>query len=129
MARKYIGKSQMDMGVGGGGSGGMGGGSKPSGRMGNAKKAAVRAKVDAKDAAAEARRQRRLEKLTEKRHAKNSELEEANTPEGIAYRKQLYDMGITTSDFDLGFKKGGKVKCMARGGGCEVRGKTKGRMV
>lgn len=27
------------------------------------------------------------------------------------------------------FKKGGKVKCMARGGGCEVRGKTKGRMV
>ena len=28
-----------------------------------------------------------------------------------------------------GYKKGGKVKCMARGGGCEVRGKTKGRMV
>jgi hypothetical protein len=27
------------------------------------------------------------------------------------------------------FKKGGKVKCMARGGGCEVRGKTKGKMV
>jgi hypothetical protein len=26
-------------------------------------------------------------------------------------------------------KKGGKVKCMARGGGIEVRGKTKGRMV
>jgi hypothetical protein len=26
-------------------------------------------------------------------------------------------------------KKGGKVKCMARGGGCEVRGKTKGKMV
>ena len=29
-------------------------------------------------------------------------------------------------------KKGGSVKkpkCMARGGGCEVRGKTKGRMV
>ena len=25
-------------------------------------------------------------------------------------------------------KKGGKVKCMARGGGIEVRGKTKGRM-
>jgi len=25
--------------------------------------------------------------------------------------------------------KGGKVKCMARGGGIEVRGKTKGRMV
>ena len=28
-----------------------------------------------------------------------------------------------------GYKAGGKVKCMARGGGCEVRGKTKGRMV
>lgn len=28
-----------------------------------------------------------------------------------------------------GYKKGGGVKCMARGGGCEVRGKTKGRMV
>ena len=30
------------------------------------------------------------------------------------------------------FKKGGsakKCKCMARGGGCEVRGKTKGRFV
>lgn len=26
-------------------------------------------------------------------------------------------------------KKGGKVKCMSRGGGCEVRGKTKGRFV
>jgi hypothetical protein len=29
----------------------------------------------------------------------------------------------------VGKKKGGKVKCMARGGGIEVRGKTKGRMV
>jgi hypothetical protein len=29
----------------------------------------------------------------------------------------------------LGMKKGGKIKCMARGGGCEVRGKTKGRMI
>lgn len=31
-----------------------------------------------------------------------------------------------------GYKKGGGVKsckCMARGGGCEVRGKTKGRFV
>lgn len=28
-----------------------------------------------------------------------------------------------------GYKKGGKVKCMARGGGVEVRGKTKGRFV
>lgn len=28
-----------------------------------------------------------------------------------------------------GLKKGGKVKCMARGGGIEVRGKTKGRFV
>lgn len=28
-----------------------------------------------------------------------------------------------------GLKKGGKVKCMARGGGIEVRGKTRGRMV
>lgn len=26
-------------------------------------------------------------------------------------------------------KKGGKVKCMAKGGGCEVRGKTKGKMI
>ena len=28
-----------------------------------------------------------------------------------------------------GYKKGGGVKCMARGGGIEVRGKTKGRFV
>jgi hypothetical protein len=28
-----------------------------------------------------------------------------------------------------GYKKGGKVKCMARGGGIEVRGKTRGRFV
>jgi hypothetical protein len=27
------------------------------------------------------------------------------------------------------FKKGGSTKCMAKGGGIEVRGKTKGRMV
>lgn len=26
-------------------------------------------------------------------------------------------------------KAGGKVKCMSKGGGCEVRGKTKGRMI
>ena len=26
-------------------------------------------------------------------------------------------------------KKGGKVKCMAKGGGCETRGKTKGKMI
>lgn len=28
-----------------------------------------------------------------------------------------------------GMKKGGKVKGYAKGGGCELRGKTKGRMV
>jgi hypothetical protein len=28
-----------------------------------------------------------------------------------------------------GMAKGGKAKCMAKGGGCEVKGKTKGRMV
>ena len=28
-----------------------------------------------------------------------------------------------------GMAKGGKTKCMAKGGGCEVKGKTKGRMV
>jgi hypothetical protein len=27
------------------------------------------------------------------------------------------------------FKKGGAVKCMSKGGGCEVRGKTRGRIV
>jgi hypothetical protein len=187
--KKYTGKSEIEAGAGGSRTGGAGNVS--SGRMGNA---GIRAKVDAKDAAAEARRQSRLEKLTEKRHAKNNELEKANTPEGIAYRKQLYDMGITTSDFDFkkggkvkgyadggstkmvkkpapkpmtdtdtppmtsgmrealkdqkeqkmrkqmgeaydkanvnkGYKQGGKVKCMSKGGGCEVRGKTKGRMI
>lgn len=33
------------------------------------------------------------------------------------------------ANVNKGYKKGGKVSCMARGGGCEVRGKTKGRMV
>lgn len=31
-------------------------------------------------------------------------------------------------DEAAGMKKGGKVKCMARGGGIEKRGKTRGRM-
>lgn len=32
-------------------------------------------------------------------------------------------------DASVGMKKGGKVKKYSRGGGCEVRGKTKGRFV
>ena len=49
--------------------------------------------------------------------------------------KKGIEEGITkgTSGKDLGLKKGGSVKskckCMCRGGGIEVRGKTKGRMV
>jgi tartrate dehydratase alpha subunit/fumarate hydratase class I-like protein len=41
---------------------------------------------------------------------------------------QTFNIQPTAS---TGMKKGGKVKTkrMARGGGCEVRGKTKGRMV
>jgi malate synthase len=33
------------------------------------------------------------------------------------------------ANVNTGLKKGGKVKKYAKGGGCELRGKTKGRMV
>ena len=62
-----------------------------------------------------------------------------------AYRKELEDydkskaskpkkeatvpVGQSEDDMSIGKKCGGKVKKMARGGGIEIRGKTKGRMV
>lgn len=87
---------------------------------GSMTKADVRARVDEKDAAAEVRRQRRLDKLSQARDAQRNQLREADTPEGMAFRKQEYD-------FLSDFKKGGSVKSSAskRADGCAVRGKTK----
>lgn len=51
--------------------------------------------------------------------------ERARNPKEFDAAKALYDSAV-------GKKKGGtvkKCKCMARGGGIEVRGKTRGRMV
>lgn len=126
MAKNYGSMVDIIPAKGGMGPGGVGNIS-PKGSM---SKTDIRAKVDEKDAAAEVRRQRRLDKLSKARDEQRSQLSEADTPEGIAYRKQLYDMGITTSDFD--FKKGGAVKASkasSRGDGCAKRGKTKGRFV
>lgn len=46
-------------------------------------------------------------------------------PTGNIGKREMFEEGETGPSY----KKGGKVKKYARGGGCEVRGKTKGRMV
>lgn len=46
-------------------------------------------------------------------------------PTGNMGKREMFEEGETGPSY----KKGGKVTCMSRGGGCEVRGKTKGRIV
>jgi hypothetical protein len=119
MAKSYGVTTDIIPAKGGMGPGGVGNIS-PKGSM---SKTDVRARIDEKDAAAEVRRQRRLDKLSKARDEQRRQLSEADTPEGIAFRKQEYDM---LSDF----KKGGMVKSKAssRADGCAKRGKTRGRM-
>jgi hypothetical protein len=60
------------------------------------------------------------EKMAPKKDLKKGALE------GMKYGPGL---SKEVSKFDENYKKGGKVKKYCRGGGIEVRGKTKGRMV
>lgn len=59
------------------------------------------------------------------------ENEERRNPEEYRKSKELYEAGMKMQ----GMKKGGKTKCMAKGGyvkaadGCAQRGKTRGRIV
>jgi hypothetical protein len=48
----------------------------------------------------------------------------AKNPQEFDKMKSMYDSALKNE----GYKKGGKVKCMAKGGGIEVRGKTRGKM-
>jgi len=69
----------------------------------------------------------------------------AKDPKAYDKKKEMYDAAVKKEAEDkeyspldalknmgkkiIGKKKGGKVKSYAKGGGCELRGKTKGRMV
>jgi hypothetical protein len=69
--------------------------------------------------------------------AKNPDSAQAKINRALAPAKKplRYAPSDENAKFNDDYKKGGKVKakakpkCMARGGGCEVRGKTKGRFV
>ena len=65
-------------------------------------------------------------KITPEEYAKGEKMEKAKGYKAGGVTKAMptdKEMGA------LGMKKGGKAKCMAKGGGIEVRGKTKGRFV
>ena len=64
---------------------------------------------------------------------KQMKMEEMKDPEAYRKNKAMYDVSTEVKKFDENYKKGGKVKCMSKGGtassradGCAVRGKTKG---
>ena len=77
-----------------------------------------------------------IQELSERREKNPAEFEKQKEMYDAAKQKEAEDKDYSALDTikrvgkkALGLKKGGKVKCMARGGGCEVRGKTKGRFV
>jgi hypothetical protein len=136
--KKYAGKSQLDEGLGGrAGMGGGGGGGKsgPSGRMSKATKAEIK---KLRDEAIKGNVKRDI-KISKSAPERKEAVKKATTEvkdgvkvtkypyvEPSAKRQKYRSLDDTLQDLDdVGFKKGGKVKCMARGGGIEVRGKTK----
>jgi hypothetical protein len=64
------------------------------------------------------------EKAKAKPKAKDTE-SDTPTPTGNIGSRVMFEEGETAP----AFRKGGKAKCMARGGGCEVKGKTRGRII
>ena len=77
-----------------------------------------------------------IKELSERRKQNPQEFEKEKEMYDAAKQKEAEDKDYSALDAlkrmgkkAVGMKKGGKVKCMARGGGCEVRGKTKGRFV
>jgi hypothetical protein len=91
-----------------------------------AKKAAEREGRAAREAAGDIASDKRTAKFREK-------LRQGANRKRIAESPGILDRGRAPSDSDLsgvigGYKKGGKIKKYARGGGIESRGKTKGRV-
>ena len=77
-----------------------------------------------------------IKELSDKRKADPKAYDEQKSMYDAAKKKEAEDKDYSAMETikrvgksALGMKKGGKVKCMARGGGIEVRGKTKGRFV
>jgi DNA polymerase elongation subunit (family B) len=66
---------------------------------------------------------------------KQMKMEEMKDPEAYRKNKAMYDVSTEVKKFDENYKKGGKVKCMSKGGtassradGCATKGKTKGKI-
>jgi hypothetical protein len=71
-----------------------------------------------------------LSKLFKGKESYSEELKEAKAIKSGKITPQEYARGEKMEkEVKVKMKKGGSVKCMAKGGGCEVKGKTKGRMV
>jgi len=66
---------------------------------------------------------------------KQMKMEEMKDPEAYRKNKAMYDVSTEVKKFDENYKKGGKVKCMSKGGtassradGIAIKGKTKGKI-
>jgi len=66
---------------------------------------------------------------------KQMKMEEMKDPEAYRKNKAMYDVSTEVKKFDENYKKGGKVKCMSKGGtassradGCATKGKTRGKI-
>ncbi len=66
---------------------------------------------------------------------KQMKVEEMKDPSAYRKNKAMYDTSTEVKKFDDNYKRGGKTKCMAKGGsasaradGCAIRGKTKGKI-
>jgi hypothetical protein len=70
----------------------------------------------------------KLKKLFKGKDTHSEELKEAKAIKSGKITPEQYAQG-EGMEMAKGMKCGGKVKKMARGGGIEVRGKTKGRIV
>ncbi len=119
---KYTGKSQFEMGVSGGGTGGVGGGGS---------RGSMASRADARREIADTNnpKGKRMSdrELYQKGMGTKQEREAQNTEAAKKLASRI--SGGESLDDIFKFKKGGSVKKYAKGGGCELRGKTKGRMV
>lgn len=126
---KYDGKNQIDVGAGGGGMG-SGAGNISSGRMGTVVK-------DRQYYADQLAKAKELSKQADKKTFEKSGGIPPAPKRNIAKDMEIGsrslggNKGRATSRAPMldEYKKGGKVKSYAKGGGCEIKGKTKGRMV
>jgi hypothetical protein len=121
--KKYTGKSEFDVGASGGGTGSGGSGAT---RMGNVVK-------DRRYYADQLEKARELSKKADEKssYKRPTAVRDTALDKEIGRRSLGGNRGRATGRAPMldEYKKGGKVKCMSKGGGCELRGKTKGRMI